>query len=62
MGMGAGQVQFGTPDRGRSTPTSNRGRVCQYDDCPTVLSIYNHSDWCSVHEQPDHRNTPTRSS
>jgi len=29
---------------------SIRGRVCQTDGCTTVLSVYNKSDACSMHE------------
>jgi hypothetical protein len=45
-------TQFGTPDRGRATVSSARGRVCEASGCTTILSIYNHSVWCSVHDQP----------
>ncbi len=43
-------TQFGTPDRGKITKTSARGRVCAADGCNTVLSVYNDSPVCSVHE------------
>jgi hypothetical protein len=55
-----GRTQFGTPNRGSSTAMSQRGRVCLSDDCPTVLSVYNHSHWCSVHEQPKPRPAGSR--
>lgn len=29
-----------------------RGRVCQAEDCGTVLSIYNATRWCWQHERP----------
>ena len=35
-----------TPNR-----TWTRGRTCDHDGCPTVLSIYNRSTSCSVHEE-----------
>lgn len=28
------------------------GRVCAFDDCPTVLSSYNPADRCWVHTEP----------
>jgi hypothetical protein len=45
-------TQFGTPDRGRAANSSARGRVCEALGCSTILSIYNHSAWCSIHDQP----------
>jgi hypothetical protein len=46
----SGRIQFGVPTKGRTTRTSDRGRVCRADGCATVLSIYNDSSDCSVHE------------
>jgi hypothetical protein len=54
MAVSTGSTRFGTPDRGQSTVAAMAGRVCQSDDCTTVLSIYNRSTWCSIHEQPGH--------
>jgi hypothetical protein len=45
-----GHLQFGTPLKGKSIRKTTRGRVCRTDGCTTVLSIYNASDDCSVHE------------
>lgn len=28
------------------------GRVCEAEDCVTVLSIYNATRWCWQHEEP----------
>lgn len=27
------------------------GRVCEFDDCDTVLSVYNGTRFCSIHSQ-----------
>jgi len=43
-------VHFGAPLAGTAAANSRRGRICEYGGCATVLSIYNHSEWCSVHE------------
>jgi hypothetical protein len=47
-------VLFG-PASGRPTTSSPHGRVCRALGCSTILSIYNHSAWCSLHEQPTSR-------
>lgn len=52
-------TRFGTPERGRTTDSSPRGRVCETIGCSTILSIYNHSAWCSIHEQPGQKRPPT---
>jgi hypothetical protein len=31
--------------------TFGRGRVCRADGCATVLSLYNPSDFCALHEE-----------
>jgi hypothetical protein len=54
VNQGMGRVQFGAPS-GKVTASSLPGRVCQAGSCTTILSIYNHSSWCSVHEQPVRR-------
>lgn len=43
--------------RGSSTPVSKstkklmpKGRVCDHDDCDTILSVHNRRKKCSVHE------------
>lgn len=28
------------------------GRVCEFPECITVLSRYNETPWCSLHESP----------
>jgi hypothetical protein len=44
------RTQFGSQDKGKSPRKAAPGRVCRWDGCVTVLSIYNKSDDCSVHE------------
>jgi hypothetical protein len=44
------RAQFGLPERGKTRSKAPRGRVCGHDGCVTVLSIYNASADCSVHE------------
>jgi len=44
------RTQFGSPDKGKSPRKAAPGRVCRRDGCVTLLSIYNKSDDCSVHE------------
>jgi len=46
----SGRVAFGVPVKGKSLRPSPQGRVCQTDGCSTVLSIYNDSLECSLHE------------
>jgi hypothetical protein len=36
--------------RGRS-PVRSAGRTCAADGCTTILSTYNHSEYCGVHER-----------
>ena len=36
------------------------GRVCERDQCTTVLSRYNKSDYCSVHEPRTFTPNPRR--
>ncbi len=50
--MARRDVQFGSPDRGKVPAASLRGRRCESFECDTVLSIYNRSARCSVHEAP----------
>jgi hypothetical protein len=38
--------------KGSIAETFPRGRVCSYERCETLLSIYNSTDFCSVHAQP----------
>lgn len=48
--------QFGAPARGKeASARSPRGRVCAQDGCRTILSIYNKSSRCSVHEDRVYR-------
>ena len=44
------RTQFGPQDKGKSPRKAASGRVCREDGCVTVLSIYNKSVDCSVHE------------
>jgi len=46
------RVQFGQPVKGKSLRTGALGRICRTDGCMTVLSRYNASDDCSLHESP----------
>ena len=34
----------------RRSPTYSAGRVCAAEDCRTLLSIYNRSKFCWLHE------------
>ena len=52
MALGNGSVALGKPDSKRVTASSQPGRICEADRCSTILSIYNHLSWCSVHESP----------
>jgi len=36
----------------RPSRTFSVGRVCEHPACATVLSVYNRSASCSVHEEP----------
>ena len=38
------------PRAGEKVSSFPAGRVCTYDQCVTVLSVYNASAFCSVHE------------
>jgi hypothetical protein len=40
-----------SPSAGKSMKVSPQGRVCQNEGCATVLSIYNSSADCSMHER-----------
>ena len=40
------------PVKGSIVETFPRGRVCSDERCDTMLSIYNSTDFCSVHTQP----------
>jgi len=42
----------GRPVRGMMRPSRRfaKGRVCVYDGCGTVLSVYNPTRFCSQHE------------
>lgn len=47
---------FGAPDRGKeSSARAPRGRVCAQSGCRTVLSIYNKSTLCSIHQDRVYR-------
>ena len=50
MVANSARVQFGAPVKGKSHRVVERGRVCRSDGCATVLSIYNESPDCSLHE------------
>jgi hypothetical protein len=40
---------FGSPSKKRRD-VEERGRTCAEEDCDTILSRYNNTDWCGVHE------------
>jgi hypothetical protein len=43
------RVEYGVQGKGK-THRAAPGRVCRTDGCATVLSIYNDSPQCSLHE------------
>jgi len=46
-------VVFGTPERGKGSPTkAQSGRQCVEPGCGTVLSTYNRSMKCYLHTMP----------
>ena len=50
MAANNGRLQFGIPVKGKSPRRGALGRICRADGCTTVLSIYNATDDCSLHE------------
>ncbi|OQB12836.1 MAG: hypothetical protein BWY16_00333 [Candidatus Omnitrophica bacterium ADurb.Bin205] len=34
----------------KKVKTSAKGRVCRYRNCHNILSIYNHEEYCHVHQ------------
>lgn len=45
-------VRYGVPDRGKgSIPQAGKGRPCEEPGCTTVLSVYNTSSNCWVHDR-----------
>ncbi|MFA5310948.1 MAG: hypothetical protein WC355_01345 [Candidatus Omnitrophota bacterium] len=34
----------------KKVKTSAKGRVCRYRNCRNILSIYNHEEYCHVHQ------------
>jgi hypothetical protein len=40
------------PMSGDPIPSSGAGRVCDQEGCATVLSIYNRTEFCSLHARP----------
>ncbi|MGI8794593.1 MAG: hypothetical protein ACR2H3_15700 [Acidimicrobiales bacterium] len=34
----------------RPSRSFKRGRVCEEDDCRTILSMYNNGSFCSLHQ------------
>ena len=46
------QIHAGSTIGGSCKPSrqSDPGRVCAFDGCTTRLSVYNHGDYCGVHE------------
>lgn len=47
------QIRAGSTIGGECRPSrrSKAGRVCAYEGCGTVLSRYNHTDYCATHER-----------
>ena len=43
---------YGTPDRkpARSAARAEKGRVCKERQCSTILSTYNATEHCGLHE------------
>jgi hypothetical protein len=39
------------PGTTRQVKSFGRGRVCVAAGCPTILSAYNASSWCAVHDR-----------
>lgn len=52
---------FGRPSEARRDSAS-AGRTCAEPECETVLSRYNSTDWCSVHERKPIAPAQTRKS
>jgi len=44
------RTQFGVSTKSKSPRKGVAGRICQRAGCATVLSIYNRSEDCSLHE------------
>ncbi len=40
------------PKRQDKVKRSPKGRICQQEGCSTVLSAYNHTEYCSLHANP----------
>ena len=56
MRTGDKTTQFGVPARGKGPGSrSARGRVCEEPGCGTILSTYNASPTCWMHEPPPFR-------
>ena len=55
MGInGRAGVTFGQPDRGRGKASrAAAGRTCDEDGCATILSTYNASTRCGIHEKAE---------
>ena len=53
-------TQFGAPKKGAGPRVASKGRVCEVEECSTVLSIYNELPVCSAHELPRMRRPSQR--
>ena len=58
MHRGAGAPMLGRSERAGGQPP---GRVCATPDCATILSVYNSSEFCSLHEPWTHKPMTFRS-
>lgn len=38
------------------------GRICETESCRTVLSIYNGTHWCAIHERAEMMSRPFKAS
>jgi len=38
---------------GSKLKTSPKGRRCKFPKCDCLLSIYNHSDYCHIHQEQE---------
>lgn len=59
---GSSQVQFGMPDRGkRAGSRASAGRLCDHEDCTTLLTTYNSGTSCWLHTSSEYKHPLARS-
>lgn len=51
----SGNVQYGTPDRGKHQAADAAKTLCAAAGCTTVLSSYNRATTCYLHTAPSYR-------